>query len=355
MNVRTSALRRPAAIARAALPALLLLALAACSAGDSATYPQSTLIPKGDFAAMVDRLFMTTFWWALGVFILVEGLLLLTIWKFRARPGDAEPAQTHGNTTLEIVWTIIPAAILAFIAVPTVRTIFKTSEMPSSDALVVEVVGHQWWFEFRYPQLGIVTANELHVPKGRMVDLRLTTKDVIHSFWVPQFAGKRDMIQRHTNHFWFTAADTGIYSGQCAEFCGTQHGRMGFHVVSSDSAGFAAWVAAQTAPAAALDSAMAGDSLYQAGKRNFIAGGCIGCHAMAGQPTEKLVDLVGPNLSHVGARQHLVAGLMPNTDENLARWLTDPEAVKMGSLMKLPRPLTQDEITSLVHYLRAHR
>ena len=352
MNLLKSAWRRPTRFAWVALPALLLVAFAACT-GDSATYPQSTLIPKGDFAAMVDKLFMTTFWWALAVFILVEGVLVFAIWKFRGKPGDAEPTQTHGNTALEIVWTIIPAAILAFIAVPTVRTIWRTSEDPGRDALVVEVIGHQWWFEFRYPEYGIVTANELRVPMGRKVDLRLTTKDVIHSFWIPQVAGKRDMIARHTNHFWFTAADTGIFSGQCAEFCGTQHGRMGFHVVSSDSAGFQAWVAAQHTPL--NDSTMAKDSLYQAGKTAFLQGGCIGCHAMAGQPTEKIVDLVGPNLSHVAARQHLVAGLMTNTDENLSRWLHDPNAVKEGTLMKLPRPLTEAEVTALVHYLRAHR
>ncbi|MEO6068858.1 MAG: cytochrome c oxidase subunit II [Gemmatimonadales bacterium] len=352
MNVLRSALRRPTRLVRVALPVLLLLAFAACT-GDSATYPQSTLIPKGDFAEMVDQLFMTTVWWALAVFILVEGVLVFAIWKFRGRPEDAEPAQIHGNTTLEIVWTIIPAAILAFIAVPTVRTIWRTSEVPGRDALVVEVIGHQWWFEFRYPEYGIVTANELRVPLGRTVDLRLTTKDVIHSFWVPQFAGKRDMIARHTNHFWFSAADTGVYSGQCAEFCGLQHARMGFHVVSSDSAGFVAWVAGQKG--ASPDSAMAGDSVYQAGKSAFLAAGCIGCHAMAGQPTERLVDLQGPNLSHVGSRHHLVAGMLKNTDEELARWLRDPNAVKEGSLMKLPRPLTEGEITALVHYLRAHR
>jgi cytochrome c oxidase subunit 2 len=353
MNVLRSALRRPSRFVRAALPALLLLVLAACTAGDSATYPQSTLHPKGDFAEMVDQLFMTTFWWALAVFILVEGVLLLAIWKFRAKPGDAEPAQTHGNTLLEIVWTIVPSAILAFIAVPTVKTIWRTSEAPGRDAMVVEVIGHQWWFEFRYPEYGIVTANELRVPLGRTVDLRLTTADVIHSFWVPQFAGKRDMIGRHTNHFWFTAADTGVFSGQCAEFCGLQHGRMGFHVVSQDSAGFQAWVATQKG--SSPDSAMAKDSVYQAGKQAFVVAGCMGCHAMAGQPTEKLTQLVGPNLSHVGSRHYLVAGMLQNTDENLARWLRDPNAVKEGSLMKLPRPLTEGEITALVHYLRSHR
>jgi cytochrome c oxidase subunit 2 len=353
MNHPRSVQRRPARLLMGLLPALLLLALAACGTGDSATYPQSTMFPKGDFARMVDELFMTTFWWALGVFILVEGVLVYAIWRYRARPNDAEPEQVHGNTTLEIVWTIIPAAILAFIAVPTVRGIWATSERPGRDAMVVEVIGHQWWFEFRYPEYGIVTANELRVPVGRKVDLRLTTKDVIHSFWIPQLAGKRDMIARHTNHFWFTAEEAGSYPGQCAEFCGLQHGRMAFHVVAEDSTAFAAWVAGQKTPL--VDSTMAGDSLYQAGKTAFMAGGCIGCHAMTGQPTERLVDLQGPNLSHVGGRQNLVAGRFANTEENLAQWLRDPESVKSGSLMKLPRQLTEAEITALVHYLRSHR
>src|SRR5512139_979022 len=167
------------------LPLLAVAALAAACGGTTSQYPQSTLIPQGDFAAMVDEVFFTTVKWAVLVFVLVEGALLFAIWKFRGKAGDAEPEQTHGNTTVEIVWTVIPAAILAFIAVPTVRTIFRTAELPEG-ALEVEVIGHQWWWEFRYPEQQIVTASDLHVPAGRTVLLKIRTADVLHSFWVPQ-------------------------------------------------------------------------------------------------------------------------------------------------------------------------
>jgi cytochrome c oxidase subunit 2 len=159
------------------------------------------------------------------------------------------------------------------------------------------------------------------------------------------------MIPTHTNHFWFKADTTGTYPAQCAEFCGTEHGRMGFRIVVDDSATFAAWQAAQLAPFAGDTT----DSLFKLGKQTFITGGCVGCHAMAGQPTEHMTTMLGPNLSHVGSRGTIVAGMLENTDANLARWLHDPQAVKPGALMKLPRQLTDAEVTALVHYLRAHK
>src|SRR5512135_1471567 len=168
MPDQTASRRRPFQHVPALLLALLPLLLAACSPDQ---YPQTTLNPRADFAREADHLFRVTLLAATVVFVLVEGALLFAIWKFRNRPGAAEPVQTHGNTTLEIVWTIIPAFILAMIAVPTVRTIFKTATKPGPDALQVEVIGHQWWWEFRYPQLGITTAGELHVPVGRTVSL----------------------------------------------------------------------------------------------------------------------------------------------------------------------------------------
>ncbi|HEV2291083.1 MAG TPA: cytochrome c oxidase subunit II [Gemmatimonadales bacterium] len=331
------------------LAPLLLLAAAGCAEH----YPQTTLLPKGDFARMVDHLMRTTVWWAIGVFVLVEGALVVAMIRFREKPGAPEPPQTHGNTVLEIVWTIIPAAILAFIAVPTVRTIFRTSELPGGNSVQVDAIGHQWWFEFRYP-MGkdtVVTADEMHVPLGRTVDLRLTTVDVIHSFWVPQFAGKRDMIPGHINHFWFKADTVGVYPSQCAEFCGEEHGRMGFRIVVDDSATFAKWEAAQLAPFAGDTT----DSLFKVGKGLFITAGCIGCHAMAGQPTEHMMTMMGPNLSHVGSRGTIVAGRFVNSDSTMSLWLRNPQAQKPGALMKLPRALTEPEIAALVHYVRAHR
>lgn len=329
--------------------ALTVLVLSGCAQH----YPQTTLAPRGDFARLVDQVFMTTVRWAAVVFFLVEGALLYAVFRFRGKPGDGEPAQVHGNTTLEIVWTVIPAVILAFIAVPTIKAIFKTAEVPTDNPLVVEVIGHQWWWEFRYPEYGIVTANEFHVPVGRTVDLRMTTADVVHSFWVPQFAAKRDVFPKRDNRLWFKAEVAGNFPGQCAEFCGIQHGRMGYRIIAESPEAFAAWTANETASGPVISDSVHAD--LQAGKQLFLTAGCVGCHAMAGQPTEKLVNLPGPNLSHLGSRTTLVAGLMPNTAENLARWLRAPQELKVGSLMKLPRPLTEDEVQALVRYLRAHR
>ncbi len=191
---------------------LALLVLAGCAEN----YPQTTLAPKGDFARAVDTLFRSTVRWAVVVFVLVEGALIYAIVRYRSRPGRPEPAQFHGSALLEVIWTIIPATILVFIAVPTVRTIFRTAETPSGDTLVIEVIGHQWWWEFRYPELGITTASEVFVPVGQSVDLRMRTADVLHSFWVPQLAAKRDVFYGRDNRMWFTAEEAGVFPGQCA-------------------------------------------------------------------------------------------------------------------------------------------
>lgn len=350
-------------------PAVCLLLLLGCAEN----YPQTTLLPRGDFARLVDGIFRTTVWWAMVVFVLVEGVLLFAIFKFRGRPDDPEPRQTHGSTLLEVSWTIVPALMLAAIAVPTVKTIFKTSDYATGDVVQIEVVGHQWWWEFRYTDLGVVTANEMHIPVGKTVNLRMTTSDVLHSFWVPQFAGKRDVFPKRHNPLWFKAEVTGTFHGTCAEFCGTQHARMMFRVVSQTPEEFAAWVAAQRigsplvdggkvpvdsvlpADSAARAARLAADSLGQAGLALFNGAGCVGCHSITGAVTAGVTQMTGPNLSHVGSRGTLVAGLMPNNPANLARWLSNPDSVKRGTLMKLPRKLTDAEIATLVAYLRSHQ
>jgi cytochrome c oxidase subunit 2 len=339
---------------------LAFLWLAGCAQID---YPQSTLHPKGDFAHLVDGLFRTTLRWATVVFFLVEGALVYALFRFRGKPSDAEPEQTHGNAILEVVWTVIPAVILVLIAIPTIKTIFKTAAVPDDDPLVVEVIGHQWWWEFKYPEYNLVTANELHVPVGRTVDLKMTTVDVLHSFWTPQLAGKRDVFPGRENRLWFKAEQAGDYPGQCAEFCGLQHGRMAFRVVAEDPAAFEAWrtgLAALAATPAAPDTAQADtskaappaeDPLVAQGRQLFNTKGCLGCHALSavGAPS-----MTGPNLAGIGDRTHIAAGWLPNTDENLASWLRDPQAVKVGVLMpKLG--LNEDEIKALVAYLRSHR
>jgi cytochrome c oxidase subunit II len=389
MHLRTDALRQ----LRRWLPMLALLA-AACS---SDRYPQTALRPISDFARIGDDIQTQTFYWALGVFVLVEGALLYAVFRFRGRPTDAEPRQVHGNTLIEIIWTVIPALILAAIAVPTVKGIFQTSATPTGDVLTVQVVGHQWWWEFRYPDLNITTANELHIPVGQTVSLRMSTADVVHSFWSPRVAGKRDVFPNRETRLWFKAEEAGEYSGQCAEFCGIQHGRMAFRMRAQTPEEFQAWAAhmqtlgpkpakpAEATPradsvrtasagaavqapqkpepgkgaqptAAGRDSATAPaqpqDPAYAAGEKLFMAKGCVGCHSLNAVDAPK--GMIGPNLANIGARSYIGAGSFKNTDENLSRWIQNPQAMKQGVLMP-NLGVTPEEAKSLVAYLRAHQ
>jgi cytochrome c oxidase subunit 2 len=360
---------------------LLAVALLGCSPEH---YPQTTLLPRGDFARIADDLLDTTVRWALLVFVLVEGVLIYAIFRFRGKPGDPEPHQTHGNTTVEIIWTVIPALILAAIAVPTVRAIFQTNAIPAKDALTIEVVGHQWWWEFRYPEFNITTANEIHVPVGRTVSLRMASADVIHSFWVPQFAAKRDVFANRESRLWFKAEVAGEYPAQCAEFCGIQHGRMAYRIRAQQPEEFQAWVAhmqtlgpksaAGAAPAAGqkavatgaggVTTASQGATVqqpqvpaaqgpeYAAGEKLFTAKGCIGCHSLQAVNAPK--GMVGPNLANVGARSYIAAGTLKNTDENLAHWIRDPQGIKKGVLMP-NLGINETDAKALVAYLRAHQ
>ena len=243
----------------AALPALIVVALTACS---NAQYPNSIFHRNTEFNRDVGYLFDILLWFGGFVFVFVEGILLYTIFKYRRKSDSDRPKHVHGNTTLEILWTLIPAIILGIIAVPTVRTIFKTQATASADALQVEVWGHQWWWEFRYPQYTtagmngkidtLVTANELYIPVGRKVNFKLQTTDVLHSFWIPQMGGKRDLITNHVNYLWFTpdSVGEGAWNGFCAEFCGMSHANMHFKVFTVTAANFDSWTKHQLSPAA---------------------------------------------------------------------------------------------------------
>jgi cytochrome c oxidase subunit 2 len=339
----------PRSFRLAAALCLLMLVLAGCS---SEHYPQTTLLPRGDFAKIADDLLDTTVMWALLVFVLVEGVLVYAIFRFRGKPGDPEPHQTHGNTLVEIIWTVIPAVILAVIAVPTVKAIFQTSAIPGKDALTIEVVGHQWWWEFRYPEYNLTTANEMHVPLGRTVSLRMGSSDVIHSFWVPQFAAKRDVFANRETRMWFKAEAEGDYPGQCAEFCGIQHGRMAHRIRAQKPEEFQAWVAHMQTLGPKPPPATAANPKYAEGEKLFTAKGCLACHSLVAVNAPK--GMIGPNLANVGARSHIAAGTLKNTDENLARWIRDPQEIKKGVLMpKLP--MTEAEAEALAAYLRAHK
>ena len=207
-----------------ALTTLALALLAGC--GPAETFKQSSLDPQSEFTRMIHSLFQVEYYLALAVFVLVEGALVYVVLRFRGKPEDPEPEQVHGNTMVEVIWTAIPALILAALAVPTVRTIFRTYEVPQCDALQEEVIGHQWWWEFRYPQYGLVTANELHVPTGRTVSLRMITQDVLHSFNVPEFRVKNDAVPGNYTTVWFEATRVGETLLQCTEYCGKDHSNM---------------------------------------------------------------------------------------------------------------------------------
>lgn len=341
MHLRTAAARRLAGL----VPVLCLLALvlAGCSPDH---YPQTALRPLSDFAKIGDDIQTTTFKWAVAVFILVEGALVYAIFRFRGKPNDPEPQQIHGNTTIEIIWTVIPALILAAIAVPTVKGIFETNATPPQAGLKVEVVGHQWWWEFRYPDFKVTTANELHIPVGQTVALHMSTMDVVHSFWPPRFAGKRDVFPNRETRLWFKAEKSGEYSGQCAEFCGIQHGRMGFRIVAQSPEEFKAW-------AGHMQSLVAKPPAAQSeGEKLFLAKGCVGCHSLNAFEAPK--GLIGPNLANVGARSYIAAGTLKNTDENLAHWIMNPQSVKKGVLMP-NLGINADEAKALVAFLRAHQ
>ena len=249
-------------LASVALLTGLALALAACTSYGS-DYPNSTFNHTTEFNAAIDSLWDKLLLWGTVVFVLVEGILLYTIIRFRRRSDADEPKHVHGNATLEIAWTIAPAVILVFIAIPTVRTIFRTQARAVPNALQVEVVGHQWWWEFRYPQYTtrtatgrvdtLVTANDLYLPIGRTVNFSLKTKDVIHSFWIPQLGGKRDLVSNHTNYLWFTpdsSLRTTVFNGSCNEYCGASHANMKFRTFVVTPAEFDGWVAHQLTPAA---------------------------------------------------------------------------------------------------------
>jgi cytochrome c oxidase subunit 2 len=227
------------------------VALAACGP----QHPNSVFTNYTEFNRDVTDLHRTLFILGAIVFVLVEVLLLYVIVRFRRRPGQAEPKHVHGNTTLEVLWTAIPAVILLFIAVPTVRTIFRTQAKARPGALQVEVIGHQWWWEFRYPEYNITTANELYIPLGRTVNFSLKTADVIHSFWIPQLGGKRDLVSNHTNYLWFTPDSTQIpgaraWYGHCTEYCGASHANMRIRAFTVTPEQFESWVRGQQAVAA---------------------------------------------------------------------------------------------------------
>lgn len=397
------------------------IVLAACGAQEA---PQTMFNPSGSNSREIYNLFWPVFWMAIGVFVVVEGVLIYSLFRYRRRTADGIPLQIHGNTLVEITWTIIPALIVLFLAVLTFRT-QALIERPADDPIRVEVIGHKWWWEFRYPDYeNVTTANELHIPADRDVELFLTSGDVIHSFWVPRLAGKRDAIPGHVNRLVTQplGEQSMLIRGQCAEFCGKTHAMMGFYVVVDSQENFDTWIEGQLqearlpegveqAAAPTNQVAVAGQSdqlqqeeetpepglattpeadlggslditaeaveeelpelqataeaqiedvepttLEARGYQLFAEKGCVGCHAIRGYPGAAQYSNRAPDLTHVGSREHIVAGWLENTPENMERWLRDPDEVKPDNLMSVQVYrgfLTEEEIDALTAYLQS--
>ena len=337
------------------IPSLLLLILSSCSSKD----PQSTFDTLGPVAKLQLELFYILFWVGLIVFILVAIAVFYIVFKYKSKPQDDIPEQIHGNTKLEIIWTVLPILLIAAIAIPSVQAIFASanpSDKYVNNNLIIDATGKQWWFEFEYPEYGLITANEIHIPIGEAVTIKLHSQDVLHSFWVPKLAGKVDMVPNNDNHLWLQADEPGIYYGHCAEFCGQAHALMRFKLIAETREEFEAWTNHQKTNAWTTS-----DPLAKQGMEIFMSrdAGCYACHTIQG--TDKAKGNQGPNLTHFASRTDFAAGIIENNQENLRKWLKDPNSIKPGNLMSqnagvyngTSDPLTEQEISALTAFLRS--
>jgi cytochrome c oxidase subunit II len=286
------------------------------------------------------------------IFVVVFTLLVYAVVKFRGTAADVdrEPAQVYGSNQIEMAWTIIPMLIVVVLFIATARVIHAVQDAPKPPtALEVTAIGHQFWWEFRYPRLGIVTANELHIPVSdaahpKPTFLKLLSADTDHSFWIPQLAGKTDLIPNRINEMWMEPFRSGIFLGQCAQYCGTQHAKMLLRVSVDSAKDFDAWVRAQLQPAFQDDKAIAG-------RRVFETTACINCHAISGTAAK---GSFGPDLTHLMSRVTIASGAAENTKENLRLWIQNPDAIKPGSLMPAMK-VSDEDLDALVRYMATLR
>jgi cytochrome c oxidase subunit 2 len=286
------------------------------------------------------------------IFVVVFALLVYSVVKFRGRAMDAvrEPAQVYGSTQIELAWTIIPILIVVVLFLATARVLHAVQDAPQPPGAVeVTAIGHQFWWEFRYPKLGVVTANELHIPVSDPANptptfLTLLSADTDHSFWIPELAGKTDLIPNHPNRIWMDPLRTGIFVGQCAQYCGVQHAKMLLRVSVDSPEDFAAWFRGQQQPAVQ-------DASVATGRRVFESNACMNCHAVAGTNAN---GRFGPDLTHLMSRVTIASGAATNTPENLRLWIQDPNAIKPGSLMPAMK-LSDSDLDAVVSYMETLR
>src|SRR3984885_5035644 len=337
--------RRVQRLIRHSAAAWLLLGSAILTA--QGTTP-STLDPASTPAHQIFDLSVFVVAITAGIFFVVGGLLAVALYRFRSRKSDplGEPAQIYGSTQIELAWTVIPILTVVVLFLTTARIIFaiQDTQKPKT-ALDVTVIGHQFWWEFRYPKYSVVTANELHVPVSSdaapaATFLKLTSADVNHSFWIPQLAGKTDLIANHVNTMWMDPQKPGLYLGQCAQFCGSQHAMMLLRVYVDTQEQFDAWIKNQQLPAQQDPSVAAGRSVFE-------RQACMNCHTVSGTTA---TGRFGPDLTHLMTRATLASGAMDNPPENPRQWIKSPDTFKRGALMPAMQ-LNDEQLNQVTAYL----
>jgi len=335
------------------LPALLLLPIDHCVAQSAhPSSPTSIFAPASTPAKSIFNLSLFVVTTTAVIFLVVAGLLTYTIVKYRRRTGDdgREPAQVYGSNQVELAWTIIPILIVIVLFMATARVIADIQRDTPKNAIHVTVIGHQFWWEYRYPGSNVVTANELHVPVGVPTELKLLSADTDHSFWVPRLAGKTDLIPGHPNSMWIDPQKPGLYLGQCAQYCGTQHAKMLLRVYAQPRADFDLWMQQQSQPAEAA-LARPDNGAASEGHRVFEATACVNCHTVGSTSAH---GRFGPDLTHLMSRDTIGSGIAANTHDNLRSWVQDPSRFKPGCLMP-SMGLTDHDVDALTAYLETLR
>ncbi|GGH47972.1 cytochrome c oxidase subunit II [Microbacterium album] len=330
----------------------------ACAAGGE---QQSILDPAGSHAEAIHGLWS----WMLGigaaVWVIVVVAMVVALARRRGDEGDPtapdaphREAGVHGRPVriVAVAGALVPAVIIAVVLAMSTLVQRQIADADVADSPMIEVVGHQYWWEVNYPERGVVTANEIHIPAGERVRLDVSSQDVIHSFWVPELGGKIDMLPGASNSIWLEASEPGVYWGQCAEYCGEQHALMRIVVVAHEPDEFEGWVEAQlrTPPSIVEGEESPGDELIARGREVFLSSSCVYCHAVAGSAA---LGEVGPDLTHLASRQTLAAGTLPNDRANLSAWLLDPQAIKPGNLMPGTEFDDPADLDALLAYLQS--
>lgn len=303
----------------------------------------SPLIPASQQARDINSLFLIVMMISAVIFVVVAGFVLYNAFRYRRRKDDPLPRQDFGNTRLEVAWTVIPLVIVTVMFFLSIRTMHAVDPPRLDQPPDITIVAHQWWWEVHYPKSGVVTANEIHIPTDKNLLFRVTSADVVHDFWVPQLARKIDAIPNRMNYAWISADHPGLYLGSCAEYCGVEHAWMRIRVVAQTPGDFDAWQQGQRAVPAKPT-----DQLAAKGYDLFMKMPCSNCHRIGGTPAN---NDIGPDLTHIGSRQTLAAGVLDNTPANLEAWIAGPQEIKPGCHMP-DLQLESTELIALTAYLK---